>query len=816
LKKKITVILLVVILLTSIMFSMYTGNLRTVKANGQSSDSNGNSSSWPMFQGGLDHTGYTTSTAPSNNNSLWSTYITGGVYDSAAVSNGMVYFGSQFNEFYCLNATNGVVIWGYEASGGIDQCSPAVAGGMVYFGANNSPVGNLTCLNAATGAFVWNCTIGQMQSCPAVSNGLVYVGDQNDYVYCINATSGAVEWSYKTRGDIIWSSPAVSGGFVYIGSNDFNIYCFNATSGSLAWKYNVGNTVSSAPAISDGMVYFGSLNGNVYCLNASTGVPLWSFKTYYQSNTQFGNEIYSSPAVANGMVYIGSMDGTIYCLNANSGAQIWNYTTWCPTATIGVRASPAVADGMVYVGNTYGILYCLDANSGSQIWNASVAGGYSSAAIASGVLYIGSTDSDMCAFGSALVASASLSTIDVGGTSILTSPAVTAGIPPLKYQWFSEAPSASAYSLVSGATSSSYNFATLTTTVTGNYNFMLQVTDDIGAAVNSTVATVQVNSALVAPTVTPTPSTVTQGQTSSLASSAVMSGSSPYTYRWFNETPGAAHYSTIADASLSSYNFATTSSTATGTWNFILEVTDSAGASVNSTATSVTVNAPAPTSTPTPAATSTPAPTVASTPTQTSTPSQTPTPSPPSVQSATSTTTVTDNSATVDQSAKTGVNVVVSGSSLQDGTQVNVTSTKYGDSQPSETGSISVTGAVFYDVSVTSSSGALSSGISVKVSISNPAFSSASVIEYWNGNSWVSVATTFTAPDTVSGTVPASALTGTFFVVGNPRQVAEFPSIILTLIVFLMLGVLFVYVKKRNQSKPQRKQLVSKAIHTEQ
>lgn len=83
---------------------------------------------------------------------------------------------------------------------------------------------------------------------------------------------------------------------------------------------------------------------------------------------------------------------------------------------------------------------------------------------------------------------------------------------------------------------------------------------------------------------------------------------------------------------------------------------------------------------------------------------------------------------------------------------------------------MSVNGAAFYDVKVTSSSGALGSGVNVAVSISNPSFTSASVIEYWDGSSWVSVATTFSAPDTVSANIPASALTGAPLAVGVPES----------------------------------------------
>jgi hypothetical protein len=134
------------------------------------------------------------------------------------------------------------------------------------------------------------------------------------------------------------------------------------------------------------------------------------------------------------------------------------------------------------------------------------------------------------------------------------------------------------------------------------------------------------------------------------------------------------------------------------------------------------------------------------------------------------TATVSGNSATVNESATTGVSVTVSGASLLNGAQVTVTSIAYGDSQPSGTGNVSLSGAVFYDVSVTSSNGALGSDVNANVSISNPSFNSSSVTEYNNGAAWVSVATKFSAPETLSATIPASALNGTPIAVGIPSH----------------------------------------------
>ena len=402
--------------------------------------------------------------------------------------------------------------------------------------------------------------------------------------------------------------------------------------------------------------------------------------------------------------------------------------------------------------------------------------------------------------------SVSLGAVDQGQTATLTATVSSTGTPQYVYQWSIESPSSQSLSPIANANVATYAFVTSSSTQTGQWLFEVQVTDQTGAAVTSAVSTVTVDYALAAPTLTHTASVVTQGQTSSLSISAVTTGTSPYAYQWFSEAPGAASYSSIVGATFSSYDFATSTSTTTGTWSFILQMSDSAGSAVNSTATAVTVNAPASNPSPTPTATN--APTATPTAAPTATPSPTSTLSPVIVSSATSSVTVSDNSASVDQRATTGVNVNVSGSTLQNGSQLNVTSIYYGDDPPSETGKLSVSGAAFYDLSVTASGDSLGSQVTVTVSITNPCFTSTSVIEYWNGNNWVSVASTFTAPDTVSGKIPASALTGTPILVGLPQSnpagpglnsVALFTAISTVAVVLIVLGVVFVYLKKRSR-----------------
>jgi len=177
-------------------------------------------------------------------------------------------------------------------------------------------------------------------------------------------------------------------------------------------------------------------------------------------------------------------------------------------------------------------------------------------------------------------------TVDQGQNATLSSTAVTTGVSPYTYQWFEKAPNKSYVKV--GTSSASYSFITSASNATGIWNIVLQVTDSTGAAVNSTAVSVTVDLTLVAPTVTSAPATVDQGQTATLSSTPVNTGSGGYTYQWFEKAP-SEKYAKVGTGS-ASYNFVTSSSTTTGSWSVILQVTDSAGATVNSTASSVTVD----------------------------------------------------------------------------------------------------------------------------------------------------------------------------------------------------------------------------------
>jgi outer membrane protein assembly factor BamB len=100
---------------------------------------------------------------------------------------------------------------------------------------------------------------------------MVYVGSGDDKVYGLNASTGALSWSYGTGNFIAHSSPAVANGVVYIGSYDGAVYALNAVNGAFLWSYNTGAAVDSSPAVVNGTVYVGSDDDNFYAFDLAGG-----------------------------------------------------------------------------------------------------------------------------------------------------------------------------------------------------------------------------------------------------------------------------------------------------------------------------------------------------------------------------------------------------------------------------------------------------------------------------------------------------------------------------------------------------------------
>ena len=339
--------------------------------------------SWSMFRHDSTGAGYSTSVAPTTNQTLWSyTSGNGRLWSCPAVVSGKLYVGSWDNNIYCLNASTGVLLWKHATAGAISS-SPAVVNSKVYVGSQDNSV---YCLDASNGNQLWKYTTDNwVVSSPVVVNEKVYFGSRDTYVYCLDASTGDLIWSSATD-NYVQSSPAIADGKVYIGTQGNTVYCLDAASGAFIWNFSTNGYVFASPAVVGGRGYVGSMDFNVYCLDASNGGLVWKYATA---------GAIASPAVAEGRVYAGSEDGNLYCLDASTGDQIWNFVTG-PSSD-----SPVVADGKVYIGSAIGEIYCLNSSNGVHIWKYHAVDGNAVHffAVADSNVYVTSGNGTIYAFG---------------------------------------------------------------------------------------------------------------------------------------------------------------------------------------------------------------------------------------------------------------------------------------------------------------------------------------------------------------------------------------------------------------------------------
>lgn len=282
--------------------------------------------------------------------SIWQFSTGDQIWSSPALSDGVVFIGSQDKTLFAVDATTGVRKWGLATNGAIVD-SPAVAGGIVYIGSFDN---NLYAVTEETGEQEWLFTTGgPLVSSPTVADGSVYFGSNDFSVYAIDAKTGALRWEFETA-ERVWSTPAVVEGVVYVGSHDHHVYAIDAISGDERWRFRTGERVRSSPAVVDGIVYIGSYDGNVYALDAGTGREIWRYVT--------GGWVVSSPLVHEGVVYIGSDDRHFYALDAATGGELGRLA-----ADGVVESFPAVIGDQILFGTGGGSLYAITevANSGA-------------------------------------------------------------------------------------------------------------------------------------------------------------------------------------------------------------------------------------------------------------------------------------------------------------------------------------------------------------------------------------------------------------------------------------------------------------------
>ncbi|MCW4047438.1 MAG: PQQ-binding-like beta-propeller repeat protein [Candidatus Bathyarchaeota archaeon] len=336
---------------------------------------------------------------PSNPPTLaWKTYIPGGGRTGIGTTygDGRVFCGSFENQQIALDAKTGAILWTTLTKGPM-IFNGAYSDGRFFRGGTDD--NTLYCFNATSGQILWTYkppedTEGYFVTGCAVAYGMVYEMNKDGYLYAIDVESGNLVWRYKGPDEsLLWPGmPAVADGKVYVTTGEVAMYggqvgisefaCLNAFTGQPIWRLPIE---ALAPRESVAIAY-----GNLYIIpgNVTTSVDAISGNEYARTD-----EIW---AIGSSSISISSWPmwraDPIHSSTAQVGPS--NLTlAWKFTTDGSVISSPSVADGIVYVGSQDKNIYALGAWSGNLIWNFTTQHAIeSSPAVANGKVYTGGDD----------------------------------------------------------------------------------------------------------------------------------------------------------------------------------------------------------------------------------------------------------------------------------------------------------------------------------------------------------------------------------------------------------------------------------------
>jgi polyvinyl alcohol dehydrogenase (cytochrome) len=344
---------------------------------------------------------------------LWFFNAKDTVTATPAVVGGVAYVGDWSGNFYAIDLKTGKPRWTYEAHvhgqvyAGQIVSSAAVADvkgeRTVFFGGGKT----LYALRADDGEERWKHEVGrrgddedpsEIESSPVVADGMVIFGTdvhnsgkgEPAAVIALDAATGKERWTTvtaPTEGDgatgpgcgDVWGSPTVDPAtrLVFFGT---------------------GNCTSSPEG-------YGRFAEAIVALDLGTGQVRWTYQPHQpnRDDLDFAGAPNLFDAGGRALVGLGNKDAAYYAVDRSTGELVWRTQVTEPGiprpnanfSTGGFIGATAVADGVVVGGTAVGgtpALHALDAATGAIKWQQpEAADTYASAAVANGVVFLGST-----------------------------------------------------------------------------------------------------------------------------------------------------------------------------------------------------------------------------------------------------------------------------------------------------------------------------------------------------------------------------------------------------------------------------------------
>ena len=255
----------------------------------------------------------------------WRFATEGKVFSTPAVWKKRVVIGSTDGYIYCLSLKKGKLCWRHRCGKSV-LASPVIQDGIAYVGSSDHV---FRALKVRNGKLIWSRDgiAGFVECKPFIDKDQLVFGDWANTLYSLDPKTGALQWTWKTKGSRMYSPAAVypvkAYGKIFLVTPERKTYALDARTGEQLWVSGGGReSIGISP---DGeTIYVKTMFDSVqaYATTASDAEKRWEVRP------GFGYEIAPTPSAcsANGqLVFVPTDKGNLFCLNAADGAVVWKH-----------------------------------------------------------------------------------------------------------------------------------------------------------------------------------------------------------------------------------------------------------------------------------------------------------------------------------------------------------------------------------------------------------------------------------------------------------------------------------------------------------
>ena len=199
--------------------------------------------------------------------SLWSTDLGSAIASPPLWDTGWLVAATAAGEIVVLRGFDGKELW-RRALGETGTVRPAISGGRLFVALAD---GRIVVLALGSGALLWE------RALPGRPQGILpldalFVGSTDNLLYRLRLEDGAVDWYWRTGGDIV-GTPIADLEHVYFNARDNVLRALDRRNGARRWRNVLAGRPTAGPLRVDSVVIVSGVSPNVDLFDAASGLP---------------------------------------------------------------------------------------------------------------------------------------------------------------------------------------------------------------------------------------------------------------------------------------------------------------------------------------------------------------------------------------------------------------------------------------------------------------------------------------------------------------------------------------------------------------